>query len=225
MNEPRPAALIFDLDGTLIDSLPGIEHSVRSAFVQCGIPCPQLDLGRMIGPPIHSILAQAAGTSQPSLLACLETAFRLSYDTEGWKRSTCYPGVEDALRGLRVAGILLFIVTNKPLHITTRILEEKGIHSLFESILTRDSRLPAYLDKKQMIDSLIHSFALRTKDCLLVGDTGEDASAASACNLRFIYMKHGYGILHQPYGLPCHASLDNFSQLPQCLGLEFAHDR
>ena len=127
MIETRPAAVIFDLDGTLIDSLPGIEFSVKAAFDACGVHGTTNDLRSMIGPPIRTILAQAGNVTDERKLLDLEKAFRKSYDEEGWKMTTCYPEVSPVLLAMQNGGIRLFVVTNKPLHISTQILERLGL--------------------------------------------------------------------------------------------------
>jgi phosphoglycolate phosphatase len=216
--------VIFDLDGTLIDSLPGIEFSVKSAFAACGIPYPAVDLRSMIGPPIRTILEQVARTSEPAILACLESAFRTSYDSEGWRKSYCYSGTKAALASLYEAGLRLFVVTNKPRHITLRILEVTGILHFFQGIVTRGSRIPEYADKKEMVASLIDSCGVEPEGCVLVGDTVEDANAACACGIRFAHASHGYGTFGDDHSTPVHLRLNDFSQLLQWIGLEFAHD-
>ena len=224
MKDVRPSTVIFDLDGTLIDSLPGIEFSVRSAFAECGMQYPAVDLRSMIGPPIRTILAQAAGTDEHDVIARLESAFRTSYDSEGWRKSYCYAGTQAALENLYESGLRLFVVTNKPQHISLRTLEMTGIQHFFESIITRDSRQPHYADKKEMLASLIGSAGVEPEDCVLVGDTEEDARAACAVGMRFAHASHGYGTIGEDHGTPVHLKLNDFSQLLQWIGLEFAHD-
>jgi phosphoglycolate phosphatase len=216
--------VIFDLDGTLVDSLPGIEFAVKSAFAACGMPYPALDLRSMIGPPIRTILAQMAGTNDASTLTHLESAFRASYDSEGWRKSYCYPGTRATLESLYEAGLRLFVVTNKPRHISLRIIETTGIQRFFERIVTRDSRAPQYADKKEMLASLIGSSGVAPADCVLVGDTAEDAGAACAIGIKFAHATHGYGTIGEDHVTPVHLRLNDFSQLLQWIGLEFAHD-
>ena len=225
MNRVRPIAVIFDLDGTLIDSLPGIEFSVKAAFVSCGIEWPAVDLRTMIGPPIRNILSRVAQTSDPGVLADLEKAFRISYNSEGWQKTLSYPGTETALCALREAGIRLFIVTNKPRHVSLLGLEMLRLQQFFESIVTRDSRTPQFAEKREMIEHLLHTFALDARDCMLVGDTEEDADAAALCGMPFAYVSHGYGTIGDHPKSPVHLKLNDFSQLAQWIGLEFAHDR
>ena len=225
MSRARPIAVIFDLDGTLIDSLPGIEFSVKAAFEICGIPFPALDLRKMIGPPIRNILSRAAKTSEPGTLDHLERAFRASYDGEGWRKSVSYPGVEAALCALRESAVQLFIVSNKPQNISLRILEMLKIQTFFECIVTRDSRVPQYADKQEMIASLLHLYDFDARECLMVGDTEEDANAAALCDVQFACVSHGYGTIGDNPQFPVHVRLNHFSQLSQWIGLEFAHDR
>jgi phosphoglycolate phosphatase len=225
MNDRRPTAVIFDLDGTLIDSLPGIEYSAKAAFAACGIAYPEVNLRSLIGPPIRTILSQMAKTTAPEVLRDLENAFRFSYDAEGWRRSYCYPGTEAALSTLHDYGIRIFVVTNKPRHISTRILEMRGIEHLLERIITRDSRTPEYADKKETLGAVLDACALVPSECLFVGDTDEDALAAAAYVMRFAYVSHGYGTICENDARPVHLRLSGFSQLPQVIGLEFAHDR
>lgn len=225
MNERRVNGVIFDLDGTLINSLPGIELSVRAAFAECAIAYPEVDLRSLIGPPIRKILSQVAKTTAPEVLADLENAFRLSYDSEGWLRSYCYAGTEAALSILHGAGVRIFVVTNKPRNVSTRILEMRGIEHLFERIITRDSGTPQFTDKKQMLGAIFRACALDPSECLFVGDTEEDAKAAAECVMRFAYVSHGYGKVSESDATPVHLRLNGFTQLPQLIGLEFAHDR
>ena len=224
MSDFRPSAVIFDLDGTLIDSLPGIAYSVRAAFAACGLPYPAVDLRSMIGPPIRTILSNMANTNEPDVLALLENEFRTSYDTVGWTKSRWYSGAEALIERLHEAGLRLFLVTNKPRHITLRTLTIANVLHLFEQIVTRDLRSPHFESKTAMIAFLIESCALSPAACLLVGDTEEDANAAAQCSVQFAYVTHGYGNIGSDSRSLVHLKLDKFSQLPQWIGLEFAHD-
>lgn len=222
MNDSRLTSAIFDMDGTLVDSLPGIEFSVKAAFEACALPYSAMNLRSIIGPPIRSILAKVGSVTDPRKLDNLVTAFRNSYDSEGWRNTTCYPGVERSLASMHDAGHRLFVVTNKPRHITLTTFESQGILQLFEAVVTRDSRTPPFSTKGEMLEFLISSRALATSDCVFVGDTREDADAAHACALRFAFVTYGYGTLDA--AVPVRHIVDSFSQIPQLLTPEFAHD-
>lgn len=225
MSQRLPACLLFDLDGTLLDSLPGIEYSARAAFAQCGLAVGEVDLRSLIGPPIRTILAtmaQADGRVElgDDQLDRLVQAFRTIYDSEGWKMTPHYPGALQALRTLRADGRRLFVVSNKPRHISLRILEAEGTMGLFDEIVTRDSREPAYKDKQEMMHSLMQRRGLLPQDCLMVGDTMEDAEAALQTGMPFCLMTHGYGDVPINSDVPVAFRFDRFSQLIPALRQE-----
>jgi phosphoglycolate phosphatase len=213
-----PKAMLFDLDGTLLDSLPGIAYSTRAAFTACGLAMGEVELRTLIGPPIRTILAKialadVAGGLSEEQLDRLVQAFRLSYDNEGWKMTPHYVGAAELLRELRAKGKRLFVVSNKPRPISLKILEAEGTLELFEEIVTRDSRRPAYSGKWEMMSSLMERHGLEPQDCLMVGDTMEDAEAASATGMKFCLMTHGYGDVPEGSAVPVALRFDRFSEL------------
>jgi phosphoglycolate phosphatase len=223
MNGPLPSYLLFDLDGTLLDSLPGIAFSVREACRNVGLPEPKINLRSLLGPPIRIILSQAVETDDPALVDQLEQAFRTSYDTDGWRKTSCFDGVRDTLVMMKGGAHRLFVVSNKPRHISMKILEREGLLPLFEQIYTRDSRTPA-CTKQQMLHEFLSEYGVSASDCLMVGDTMEDATAAAAVGIGFAYMTHGYGELAAPPSIPIAYKLDSFSQFLQLMTEEPVRD-
>jgi phosphoglycolate phosphatase len=223
MNGPLPSYLLFDLDGTLLDSLPGIAFSVREASRKVGLPEPKINLRSLLGPPIRIILSQAVGTHDPALVDQLEQAFRTSYDTEGWRKTSCFDGVQDTLVMMKAGGHRLFVVSNKPRPISLKILGREGLLPLFERIYTRDSRTPA-CTKQEMLHELLSEYGVSASDCLMVGDTMEDAAAAAAVGIGFVYMTHGYGELAQSPSIPIAYKLDSFSQFLRLMTQEPVRD-
>jgi phosphoglycolate phosphatase len=207
-----PACVLFDLDGTLVDSLPGIEFSVREAFKSCKFPVPNENLREMIGPPIRTILSRAGNVVEESTLNALERAFRASYDGEGWQRAVCFPEAQRVLRLMHDSGHRLFVLSNKPRHVSLQILERERILQYFEAVVTRDSQTPNYGGKDEMIRALLAERSIRPEHCLMVGDTSEDAGAAVGLGIKFIWMTHGYGSTAQMSSLSVAHSLDSFSQ-------------
>lgn len=193
MSVQLPQCLLFDLDGTLLDSLPGIAYSVTAALRAVGLPESPVDLRQMIGPPIRVILSCLAETDDPVLLDELEEHFRKSYDGDGWQKTVCFTGAQEILRMMRRKGHRLFVVSNKPRHISVKILDAAGIGSLFEKIYTRDSRRPPYLSKEEMLRGLLDEQLLAPQDCAMIGDTMEDVSASNMNKIAFILMENGYG--------------------------------
>jgi phosphoglycolate phosphatase len=222
MNSPLPTCILFDLDGTILDSLPGIAFSVRVACRMVGLPEPKINLRSLLGPPIRTILSQAV-TEDPALLDQLERAFRASYDTEGWRKTSCFHGAQATLGIMKESGHRLFVVSNKPRHISLQILEREGLSPLFERIYTRDSRALART-KQEMLYEFLSEYGVSSPDCLMVGDTLEDAIAAAVAGIGFVYMTHGYGELAQTPSIPIAHTLDNFPQFMQLITQEPLRD-
>jgi phosphoglycolate phosphatase len=109
-------------------------------------------------------------------------------------------------------GHRLFVVSNKPRHISLQILEKEGMVTYFEAVITRDSRTPNYSGKKEMIETLLAERGIPAEACLMVGDTREDANAAASAGIKFIWMTHGYGNLVRISSTPVARTLDGFSQ-------------
>jgi phosphoglycolate phosphatase len=220
-----PRALLFDLDGTLLDSLPGISFSATEAFNACGLEAGNADLRGLIGPPIRTILArmgrgQTGGGLSEEELDRLERAFRVSYDSEGWKMTPHYPGAAALLRAMKTQGARLFVVSNKPRHISVRILESEGTLGLFDEIVTADSKQPRYADKQEMTGYLLRKWEMKPGECLMIGDTMEDAVAAARIGIEFCLMTHGYGDVPADSSFPVAFRCDYFSELIAILAQE-----
>ncbi len=131
-------SFIFDLDGTLIDTRPGILYSLQQAIQQA---LPEVDITGLdfkIGPPVREMFSRTLKPISETELDSLETAFRASYDTSGWEMSKVYPGVVETLDYLYNLERFLFIATNKPRDVTNRILSHLGLLPFFEEIVCPD---------------------------------------------------------------------------------------
>lgn len=191
-------SLIFDLDGTLIDSCAGIGSSLSAAFRSVGRRMPAANLRTVVGPPIRVIANRIEPSLTETELVQIELTYRAEYDNEGWRETVLFAGVADTLQALLLAGVHMFVVTNKPRIPTEKILTELGLIDLFEEIATRDSRTPTYNSKTEMLSDLLQRRSLDRVSTMMMGDTIEDEEAAAANGLRFLFATYGYGSISNP---------------------------
>ena len=189
----RYGNIIFDLDGTLVDSLAGIEASSRHAVNQC-FPAKSLPpMRELIGPPIAKMFARLWPELNASELETLVASFRQHYNAEGCFLSELYPGVRETLRTLQEYGATMFVLTNKPRHATGLILEHLRVLSCFTALVSPDSQEPAFTAKREGAKLLREKYDLDPAATVLVGDGRDDAEAAEASGFSFLIAAYGYG--------------------------------
>lgn len=209
--------IFFDLDGTLADSFPGIDFSARRAMAEVFPGRPAPDFRPYIGPPIREIFRRALPENDPLVLEALNTAFRRSYDGEGWARTVTYPGVLETLAAVRAKGYRCHVLTNKPLQPTVRILRHLGLMPHLSEIIAPESRQPPFGSK---VEAALHTrdrLGLATGEAMIVGDSTDDAAAAAACGFQFVAVTYGYGNVAQTTEYTRHFLLVQFSQFTRIL--------
>lgn len=193
MTATRYVNAIFDLDGTLVDSLPGIEASTRFALERCAPELDLPDLRSLIGPPIASMFARCWPNLPTVKMDALVAAFRQHYDSAGCLMSQLYPEVLDTLSTLNARGLTLFVLTNKPLAPARRILEHRGTLPFFREVISPDSTTPPFTRKAEGARLLRRRFELEPGSTLLLGDGMDDLEAAAECGYTFAIAAYGYG--------------------------------
>lgn len=194
MQSPSPpAALLFDFDGTLIDSAKSVLASIAHALEVTGIR-PVVPLGpELIGPPLRKTLSTLIGTDDARQIDRLAAAFRETYDEQGFRQTEVYAGVPALLETLHGAGIGLFIATNKRIAPTRRILEHLGWQSWFAGVYALDAITPAAAHKTALVAEIIERERLSAAACWMCGDSAEDRQAATRNALQFFAAAWGYG--------------------------------
>jgi len=193
---PRYPHIVFDLDGTLIDSAPAILASFRAAFAQTGIaPAVAIDAS-VIGPPLTETLQLLSGSADPALIGRLAEAFKASYDGAGYRETAAYAGVGELLAELAGAGLTLSIATNKRIHPTRLILDHLGWRGHFTHVYALDLISPRLPNKAAMIARLLADQGIAKEQAIYIGDRSEDGESADANGLPFIAVTWGYGSLN-----------------------------
>ncbi|MCW2312794.1 HAD family hydrolase [Rhodoferax antarcticus] len=191
---PSIQNVIFDLDGTLIDSSASILASYNAAF-ECAGLTPVLALtADIIGPPLRPTLQMLSGSSDTELLNGLTRAFIAHYDSTGYRYTTVFEGVDAFLRELAEAAVPLFIVTNKRIAPTKLILDYLGWAGLFQGAYALDSWGSPLPSKEAVIRRTIELHSLQPDATLYVGDRDDDRFAAEQAGVAFFLVPWGYGM-------------------------------
>ncbi|MCZ4303115.1 HAD hydrolase-like protein [Zoogloeaceae bacterium G21618-S1] len=192
---PRYAHIIFDLDGTLIDSAPAILASFQAAFDAAGLTPMRPITADIIGPPLTETLQLLSGSHDADTIAMLTEHFKAAYDGEGLKQTAAYPGVGDMLAQLHSQGVTMHIATNKRLAPTLTILDMLGWRAYFDAVYALDMLTPRLPNKAAMIARLLADLTISTDTAAYVGDRLEDGESASANALPFFAATWGYGAI------------------------------
>ncbi|MBU3672191.1 MAG: HAD family hydrolase [Sinobacteraceae bacterium] len=201
----KPAAILFDFDGTLIDSAPSILASYAAALEQTGLEAVVPLTPSLIGPPLLTTIGTVLGTDDEATRQRFAAVFREQYDLAGYRQTIAYEGVPALLEGLHEAGVRLFIVTNKRIAPTRRILEHLRWDHWFRGVYALDALQPPAPNKKTLVREVLQRESLRAADTWMVGDSREDQSSAEGNALRFFAAGWGYG---QALGEGPHAPID-----------------
>lgn len=194
----EPRALIFDLDGTLIDSAPGIIRCLQQAFYELDEPLPDMQtLRSCIGPPLHRALLPILGDDKAAKVV---TAFRAAYGNGGMLDCMLYPGVNALLQACAQSGRELYIATSKPKHFALAILEAHGLATTFRALYAPEapeasaaSAQASTGDKTHLLRALLSTEGIAPDRCLMIGDRRFDIEAATACGVASIGVLWGYG--------------------------------
>lgn len=183
--------VLFDLDGTLTDSAPGITNAVAYALARYGIREDPKNLTKFVGPPLTDSFRDHYGFDLDKRTEAVGF-FREYYNETGWLENLPYPGMEDFLRGLKEAGLTLLVATSKPEAIAVRILNHFGLAKYFDHI----AGAPLGSEEGSRKSAVIRS-ALSRLDApagaVMVGDRRHDAVGARETGLPCIGVLYGYG--------------------------------
>lgn len=184
--------IIFDLDGTLINSFEGITRCVEYSLNRLGITIDSREnLKKFIGPPLKTSFSSFYNLKFDKLQQAI-LFYRRRYDDLGWKESSLYPDTEDMLKRLSKKGYNLAIASSKPTIFVKRILKHFNIYEYFCDICGSD--LDGGLQEKdEIIEYVIKNNNFDATKTVMIGDRLFDAQGAINNNTYFIGALYGFG--------------------------------
>ena len=192
--------VIFDLDGTLIDSAPAILEAFKLAFRECEITlaCPLN--ASIVGPPLSETIAMLAGTTDESVIKALINSFKNIYDEKLCCTSLPFSGVDHFLGDLLLRGHHLYLATNKRQAPTQKIVSYLNWGCIFSGIYSLDSFSPRMASKSELLCKIVNELGLDEKNTIYIGDRNDDSIAALAAGMTF-------QMVHWSYTYPQHHEL------------------
>lgn len=211
----------FDLDGTLVNSLPDLALSVNSALAEVDLPKASEELvltwigngaPMLIARALDWAGAQSGKTLNEADVEKVKQRFNYYYAENLCNISRLYPHVKETLEALKAKGYILAVVTNKPTQHVQPVLKAFGIDHLFSETLGGQS-LPAIKPHPAPLYYLCGKFGLEPRQILFVGDSKNDILAAHAAGCAAVGLTYGYN-----YNIPISESkpdwvFDDFGEL------------
>ena len=190
--------ILFDLDGTLTESAPGIVRSIQYALRSLGVEgYTEEELEAFVGPPLVPSFINIVGLSQEEAEKALEL-FRERFSTIGKFENDVFDGIPDLLSNLRKAGAVLGVATSKPEQFVHEILDHFDLTKYFTYIVG------ATMDEKRTDKADVIAEALRQggyeehkDEVIMVGDTQYDIIGAKKNGVSAIGVSYGYGVVHE----------------------------
>ena len=207
-NYKQIKTVLFDLDGTLMHTVPDLAAAVNAMLVDLSIPA--LDesvvaqyVGKGAENLVHrSLTGDMLGKAPPALFEQGMQLFQTHYDIINGQFAQFYEGVLEGLDAFDQLGMKLAVVTNKPARFTQPLLERRGIANRFQAIVSGDTCVRKKPDRMQL-DHACELMGLHTGQALMIGDSHNDAQAASAAGSPCWLLPYGYNDGKPVTDTPC----------------------
>jgi phosphoglycolate phosphatase len=195
----KAANVLFDLDGTLTDSRPGILNTIQHALRSISVEPPCADeLLWCVGPPLREVFERLLPSGDMAMIERAVTAYVERYDSIGHRENRVYAGVPAMLTTLR-ANRRLVLVTAKRQQIAERILELFQLRPHFEAVFGSE-RSGRFADKRDLVHHVVETLGLDRSETVIVGDRIHDIEAGRHNGLFTAGAAWGYGTAQELAG-------------------------
>ena len=193
-------AIIFDLDGTLVDSAEDLRNAANALLGEENLPPVSLeDIKAMIGDGVAKLVERAIlrTSGEVAALPRLVGRFMQIYEADASRHTLAYPGVRGTLEALSRMGLRLAVVTNKPHAATIAILESLGLSAFFDAVIGGDT-LAERKPHPAPIEAALRLLGIGGDAAFMVGDNYHDVQAARAAGIAVV-VAVTYGYSHKPH--------------------------
>lgn len=193
----KPAMILIDVDGTLVDSVPDLAYCVDEMMRRLGRPPHgEARVRDWVGNGVErlvrrALVGQLEGEPTDDDFAVAYPIFIELYADNTSKRSRLYPGVREGLDYLKSRAYPLGCVTNKAARFTLPLLRDLGVHDDFGIVVSGDTLPVKKPDPAPLLHAARH-FGVAPADALMVGDSKSDVAAARAAGFQIVCMSYGY---------------------------------
>ncbi|MBX3195808.1 MAG: HAD hydrolase-like protein [Microbacteriaceae bacterium] len=216
----RPyTAVLFDLDGTIVDSAPGITASLAAMFAQMGLPIPTpAELLAYVGPPLMDSFRELAGFDEATAARAL-SVYRPIYHDRGVYDARVYPGLDRTVWEIHDSDLVLSLATSKPETPARMVLKHFGLLPAFDELAgASDDEVRS--KKADVVAEALRRLSADGADLsrpVMVGDRSIDVQGAAEHGIPTIFVSWGYGPPEEQAGAL--AVVDNADELLDALGI------
>ncbi len=205
-------AVVFDLDGTLLDTTSGVIYAVEYTIKELGLPMKEDSvLKTFVGPPMQLSFATHYGMEKDKALECANL-FRKNYKEQSLLKAELYSGALEFLEYLKNKGYKLLVATNKSHENAMQILEHFGVAPYCEFMMGSD--LGGKLKKADIIEQCLQAVNVAPQNAVYIGDSIFDYEGAQKVGMDFIGVTYGFGFRKgEQHPFPAYDNLQSIKEI------------
>jgi phosphoglycolate phosphatase len=211
--------LLFDLDGTLIDSVADIAtaaNELRATYQLA--PLPVSAVAQFVGGGVENLVRQLLREREDAVFAEAIAFYRRAYERHCLDRTRPYPGVPETLAAMRRASSALAVISNKPEGFSRRILDGLGLLSLFDLVVGGDTVVPTKPDPAPLVHAM-QKLGVTPQETWMVGDSPGDIRAGRAARCGTVAVTYGLRTREELERERPDRIVDRFAELAAALGI------
>lgn len=187
------SAVIFDLDGTLLDTAPDVVGLLSQVVREHGVSDAGIVSSAVVGPPLTVGVPRACPGVPEEITSKIVEEYRLRYTASTYPLTQVFPGIFDLMDGLKAEGVPLFVATNKTAEATERVLRQFALWQRLTACISYDQFPGRNMDKAAMIRTLLEQHRLDPASTVMVGDTELDILGGHGAGVQTLAAFYGYG--------------------------------